>query len=100
MVDCSYVDIEVNDVAIRIAGYMPYYRQPGMYPVDEAQRQLELDFADGFENTDRLKILLNHIPTQWVDWDYIALMLAFLLQTLKDFLGDKSDLCVVFWAWF
>lgn len=71
VIDCSYVDIEVNDAAIRIAGYMPYYRQPGMYPVDEAQRQLELDFADDFENTDRLKILLNHIPTQWVDWDYI-----------------------------
>lgn len=71
VVDCNYVDIEFNGTPIRLAGYMPYYRQPGMYPVDEAQKQMELDFADDFENTDRVKILLNHIPTQWVDWDYI-----------------------------
>lgn len=71
VLDINYVDIEVNGTLIRLAGYMPYYRQPGMYPVDEVQKQLELDFADEFENTDRLKILLNHIPTQWVDWDYV-----------------------------
>lgn len=71
VVDINYVDIEVKETPIRLAGYMPYYRQPGMYPVDEAQKQLELAFADDFENTDRLKILLNHIPTQWVDWDYV-----------------------------
>lgn len=50
---------------------MGYYRQPGMLTQDEEQKKIELDFANDFENTDRLKILINHIPTQWVDWDYI-----------------------------
>lgn len=67
----EYADIEVNGQSIRIGGYMGYYRQPHMFPVSEEQRALELAFADEFEDMDRLKILLNHIPTQWVDWDYI-----------------------------
>lgn len=67
----SYRDVSVNDSELRIGGYMGYYRQPGMLTQDEEQKKIELDFANDFENTDRLKILINHIPTQWVDWDYI-----------------------------
>lgn len=67
----SYCDVSVNDSELRIGGYMGYYRQPGMLTQDEEQKKIELDFANDFENTDRLKILINHIPTQWVDWDYI-----------------------------
>lgn len=67
----SYRDVSVNDSELRIGGYMGYYRQPGMLTQDEEQKKIELDFAKDFENTDRLKILINHIPTQWVDWDYI-----------------------------
>lgn len=67
----SYRDVSVNDSELRIGGYMGYYRQPGMLTQDEEQKKVELDFANDFENTDRLKILINHIPTQWVDWDYI-----------------------------
>lgn len=67
----SYRDVSVNDSELRIGGYMGYYRQPGMFTQDDAQKKSELDFANDFENTDRLKILINHIPTQWVDWDYI-----------------------------
>lgn len=67
----SYRDVSVNDSELRIGGYMGYYRQPGMFTQDDVQKKSELDFANDFENTDRLKILINHIPTQWVDWDYI-----------------------------
>ncbi len=71
VVDLSYSDMEINGNPVRLGGYMAYYRQPGMLQVDEEQKQQELAFADSFENTDRLKILLNHIPTQWVNWGYI-----------------------------
>lgn len=67
----SYRDVSVSDSELRIGGYMGYYRQPGMFTQDDVQKKSELDFANDFENTDRLKILINHIPTQWVDWDYI-----------------------------
>ena len=30
-----------------------------------------MDFAEQFERTDRLKFLLCHIPTAWLDWEYI-----------------------------
>ena len=32
------------------------------------------------ENTDRIKLLINHIPTQWLEWNYI----------------DRDDVDVVF----
>lgn len=67
----EFVDVILKEQEIRIGGYMGYYRQPGMFKVDDEQRALELAFADEFEDTDELKILLNHIPTQWVDWDYV-----------------------------
>lgn len=71
VVNNNYVDITINEANLRIGGYMGYYRQPGMLTKDIEQKQMELAFADDFENTDRYKILLNHIPTQWVDWNYI-----------------------------
>ena len=71
VVNNDYVDAEVNGQALRIGGYMGYYRQPHMFPVDREQKYLELAFADDFENTDRLKLLINHIPTAWLDWEYI-----------------------------
>lgn len=71
VVDCSYVDTEILGQALRIGGYHGYYRQPGMFPVTPLQRDAELAFADDFENTERFKLLLCHIPTAWLDWDYI-----------------------------
>lgn len=67
----DYVDVEVNGQAMRIGGYMGYYRQPHMFPVSKEQKYLELAFFDDFENTNRLKLLINHIPTGWIDWEYI-----------------------------
>lgn len=71
VVDNSYEDIEINGVEVRIGGYMGYYRQPGMFQVTKEQRMAELAFADNFEDTERYKILLDHIPTAWLDWGYI-----------------------------
>ena len=71
VVNCGYLDVVVKGQALRIGGYHGYYRQPGMYDVSAEQRALELAFADDFEDTQRFKLLLCHIPTAWLDWGYI-----------------------------
>ena len=71
VLDCEYKDVTVKGQELRIGGYYGYYRQPGMLTKSEAQREKELAFADEFEDTDRIKILLCHIPTAWLDWEYI-----------------------------
>lgn len=71
VLDVEYQDVTVNGKELRIGGYHGYYRQPGMYDVTQEQREAELAFADDFEDTERYKILLSHIPTAWLDWGYI-----------------------------
>ena len=71
VLNTTYLDVTVNEQALRIGGYHGYYRQPGMYDISPEQHQAELDFAADFENTDRYKILLSHIPTAWLDWGYM-----------------------------
>lgn len=71
VLDCAYVDVTVCGTDLRIGGYHGYYRQPHMFPISEDQKQAELSFCDDFEDTDRYKILLCHIPTAWLDWGYI-----------------------------
>lgn len=71
IVDNDFVDIEINGNAIRIAGYMGYYSASHMLTHTEEEQHLEEEFKEAFENTDRYKILLNHIPTSWVDWGYL-----------------------------
>lgn len=70
VLDNEYVDVEVNGTLIRIGGYMGYYRRPFMTTADPTQQELELAFADAFESADHFKLLLNHIPTGWLDWNY------------------------------
>lgn len=67
----SFVDVEINGQMYRIGGYMGYYRQPYMMTGDEDLVKVEKQFFEDFEDTEYFKILLNHIPTQWVDWKYI-----------------------------
>lgn len=67
----EFVDINVNEKRLRLAGYMGYYWQPHMLTKDKEQQEVEREFYGEFQNTDRYKILLNHIPTQWLDWEYI-----------------------------
>ena len=70
VLDCEFVDVDVNGTPLQIGGYMGYYRQPGMFSNDTKQWEIEKHFANTFEDTDRLKLLLNHIPTTWLDWNY------------------------------
>lgn len=71
VLDNEYLDVTVNGNDLRIAGYMGYYWQPHMMTKDPEQQNAERAFYGAFQDTDRYKILLNHIPTQWVDWEYI-----------------------------
>lgn len=71
VLDNEYQDIEINGNQIRIGGYYGYYKQPGMLNQSDEEKQAELNFTEDFENTDRYKILLCHIPTAWLDWEYI-----------------------------
>ena len=71
VLNCEYVDVEVNGEKLRIGGYYGYYRAPHMHTADENEQKADIAFADNFENTDNIKLLLCHIPTAWVDWGYI-----------------------------
>ena len=71
VLDVAYDDIEVNGQPLRIGGYHGYYRQPGMYVMMAEEQQRQLDFCNDFENTQRYKLLLCHIPTAWLDWGYM-----------------------------
>ena len=68
---CEFADVEIRGTPVRIGGNTSYYRQPGMTIGDAELRRRELAFADAFEATDRFKLLLDHIPTTWLDWAYI-----------------------------
>ena len=68
VLDCAYLDLEVKGQPLRLGGYYGYYRRPHMTLDDEAAIERENAFFGAFEDTDRYKILLNHIPTAWLDW--------------------------------
>lgn len=71
VLDCAYIDIELKGQQLRIGGYHGYWRQPHMTSDDWVKIHTELDFCAAFEETDRVKLLLCHIPTAWLDWNYI-----------------------------
>ncbi|MDO4465996.1 MAG: metallophosphoesterase [Bacillota bacterium] len=71
VLDRSYVDVVINDTSIRIGGYEGYYGTPHMNTKDEKEQEKIRLFMKDFEETDSYKILLNHVPTSWVDWNYI-----------------------------
>lgn len=67
----EYLDIEIQGTLIRIGGNLGYYRQPKMTTNDPEQQRQAAAFADEFESTNRFKLLLDHIPTTWLDWYYV-----------------------------
>lgn len=71
VLDDEYCDIDINGIPIRIGGFRGFYGFAHMDGQDEAQKVRDKNFFDNFKDTDRYRILLNHIPTQWVDWNYI-----------------------------
>ena len=71
VVNDEFQDITVNGNPIRLGGYMGYYPYPHMMTKDPELIQKEKDFFGAFKRTERFKLLLNHIPTGWLDWHYI-----------------------------
>ena len=71
VLDLEYEDLAVKGQALRIGGYSGYYRTPAMETSDPELQNRKLAFADDFENTERQKLLLCHIPTSWTDWERI-----------------------------
>ena len=70
VLDAGYLDIEINGTPIRIGGFEGFYRTPHMNTSDKEKQSSDWHFFEDFENTDRFKLLLNHIPTNWLDWNY------------------------------
>ena len=71
VVDTDYLDISVKGNPLRIGGYKGYFGSALMTTKDPAQQKLEGEFFVDFKDTERFKIMLNHIPTGWLDWHYI-----------------------------
>lgn len=71
VLDDEFVDLKFNGNAVRLGGYYGYYRRPGMTSKDLDEKEKILRWCQDYEDTERNKILLCHIPTPWVDWDYI-----------------------------
>lgn len=71
VLNVEYCDLDWNGNALRLGGYEGYYRAPVMTSHgDREKEKQEYEFFQEFEHTDRYKILLNHIPTAWLDWEY------------------------------
>lgn len=68
VLESEYVDLTMKGCEMRIGGYSNYFRQPHMLTSDKEMIAAERLFADEFEDTERYKILLCHIPTSWLDW--------------------------------
>lgn len=71
VLDDSHVDVTVNGQALRVGGYYGYYGAPHMITGDPREEAAQTAFFREFEDTQRLKLLLCHIPTAWADWGYI-----------------------------
>lgn len=72
VVNNDWVDLEINGCPLRIAGYMGYFGQAHMTAGgDQEKIKLEQDFFVEVKQTERFKLLLDHIPTGWLDWHYI-----------------------------
>ena len=71
VLDDEYLDTEFHGMKVRLGGYYGYYRRSVMTTSDPEKRK-EIDaWYQEYEDTDRYKILLCHIPTSWMDWDDI-----------------------------
>ena len=70
VMEVQYQDLEINGTDVRLGGYMGYYRTPHMNASYVSIQETCLEFAEDFENTNCYKVLLNHIPTNWLDWNY------------------------------
>lgn len=77
VLESEYVDVEINGNPVRIGGYMGYWSQPHMMSDDPEKKEKEYQFFSDFRHKnlpngeETCRLLLNHIPTGWLDWHYI-----------------------------
>ena len=69
VLDLSYQDVTVNGEELRIAGYYGWYRAT-IAISDPLRKDLEAAFFEDYENTDRMKLLLCHVPIAFLDWEH------------------------------
>ena len=70
VLDAEFLDTKINGTPVRIGGYEGFYHTPQMDTADPEKREEYARFFDEFENADRFKLLIDHIPTTWLDWEY------------------------------
>lgn len=70
VLEAEYADIDVGGTPVRIGGYAGYYRTAHLNTKDPEKQAAHNSFFEGFEDMERFKLLINHIPTNWLDWDY------------------------------
>lgn len=71
VLDCAYIDIELKGQKLRIGGYHGYWYRAHMTADDQEEYHADSQFMKAYEDTDRVKLLLCHIPTAWLDWNLI-----------------------------
>ena len=91
VLDDEYVDLELNGNLVRLGGYYGYYRRPVMTTKDPDEKEEILRWCQDYEDTDRYKILLCHIPTTWLDGNHIDGYPADI-QTSNYYDGNTIDL--------
>lgn len=69
-----YLDVTVKDTPVRIGGIYGYcipdtkQNRKEMTDAGRTDRIAEMDWMHRFENTDRLKILITHMPVAWISY--------------------------------
>lgn len=77
VLESEYVDVEINGNTVRIGGYMGYWCRPHMLTDDPGKIAREFQFCSDFRykdlpnGEDTCRLLMNHIPTGWLDWRLI-----------------------------
>lgn len=71
VLDDEYIDMELHGIKVRLGGYYGYYRRSVMTTSDREKRKEIDSWYQEFDDTDRYKVLLCHIPTSWLDWNDI-----------------------------
>ena len=70
VLDHEFLDLDLNGTPVRLGGYEGFYHTPHLDTADPELQATLSAFETEFQDTDRLKLLMDHIPTTWLDWDY------------------------------
>ena len=67
LLESEWADVEVNGQALRIGGIYGYCL-PWFYLESKEASQTECDFLFAFQDTDRIMLLLCHMPVSWIEY--------------------------------